>query len=1067
MTGFPVLLATYFATAGISLCSGMHALVARFVGRQGAAYLAFAIVCFCAAGYQLSSAAFYMAQDVARAVRALHWQILSVSLGAVGLYAFVSLYVGRPRLGPGIWVVGVISAAQVLADQLLPLGVRFERMELASPTRLPWGETLGQVTGHSGLGRSIVLFVPFFTLIAWMLRTAAVQYFGGNRSKALMLAACIAMLAASAVAGILIDSGVIRSIYLAGFAFLGFVLLMSVNLGQAQGRAVEELGSERDRLQRVTSQLEASEMRLRLVLKGSNDAWWDWNIVTDERYYSPRGWERLGYVPDELPYDEKLWERLVYPEDRNYSRQMFVEALASGRDNYRFELRMRHKDGHPIPVLSRGHLLRDPQGRAIRVSGTDTDLTETKQAMLALRNEQRLNEQIFANSPMGICIFDKDGQCLAANEAIARQIGATVEQIRAQNFHHIESWRRSGFYEHAIRTLRTGEPTSKIIFVETTFGKNIWMYVNFRLLPDDNTGRLLLMTDDLTEFKLAEQQRKEIQNSYEMLFTHSMEGVLRTMPDGAVLAANPAACEMLGMSEAEVCRRGRTGLLDTSDPRYAPLLEQRRRHGRARGEVRMVRSNGEGFEAEISSAIYHDRDGQALASTMFRDITERKNAEAEAFRLAYIDPLTGLPNRRMLLDRIRLSLESSARSGQIGALLFLDLDDFKRINDARGHSVGDRLLVQVALRLGGLLRAVDLVGRLGGDEFVILINELGRDMEPAARSAMLVAERALDVLESPYVIDNFTYNGTGSIGVTMFPKGRENVDDLLREADTAMYRAKALGRNRISYYESSMQTEVQEHLALEQDLKSAIDAGQIAVYVQPQFDITGGLIGGELLLRWNHAQRGNVPPARFIPVAEQSGLILALGDLVIRQAAETLVRIQACGAGHSLSVNISPRQFRQEDFVERVRDMMAQARAPASRLIFEVTENLLIDDLEVVASRMTALAAMGIRFSIDDFGTGYSSLAYLKRLPLHEIKIDKSFVQDTPADPNDTAIVRSIIAIAKHFRLRVVAEGVETRAQANFLASAECDGLQGFLYAAPMPLQDWLEGQVATLDVAG
>jgi len=439
-----------------------------------------------------------------------------------------------------------------------------------------------------------------------------------------------------------------------------------------------------------------------------------------------------------------------------------------------------------------------------------------------------------------------------------------------------------------------------------------------------------------------------------------------------------------------------------------------------------------------------------------RDITERKQSEARTHQLAYFDTLTGLPNRRMLLDRLDNALAWARNSGQVGALLFIDLDNFKQINDARGHTLGDGLLLQVSQRLSGLIRPGDTVARLGGDEFVLLINEIGTDLESAGRQALLAGEQVRVALEAPYSIKAHAYSSTASIGITLFPKRSEGVEDLLREADTAMYRAKDLGRNRICFYEEAMQADVQERLALEQDLKKAMATGELAAYLQPQVRPDGTVVGGELLMRWSHPVRGSVPPSRFIPVAESSGLILRMGDWMLQQACETLARMQSAQRLVSLSVNVSQRQFRQDDFVERLRAMLELTGAPPGFLVLEVTESLLIEDLDNTIARMTELVRMGLRFSIDDFGTGYSSLAYLKRLPLYELKIDRSFVQDTPDDPNDTAIVQSILSVARHLRLHVVAEGVETRAQADFLTASHCDCLQGYLFGRPEPLAGWL-----------
>ena len=441
-----------------------------------------------------------------------------------------------------------------------------------------------------------------------------------------------------------------------------------------------------------------------------------------------------------------------------------------------------------------------------------------------------------------------------------------------------------------------------------------------------------------------------------------------------------------------------------------------------------------------------------------RDVTERQQAQARTHQLAYFDALTGLPNRRMLLDRLGLALAAARRNGQIGALLFVDLDNFKQINDARGHTLGDQLLAEVARRLTGLLRPGDTVARLGGDEFVLLLQGIATDMATAGRQALAVAERVREALELPYAIDTHLYSSTGSLGITLFPKRAEGVEDLLREADTAMYRAKDLGRNRIRFYEAAMQADVQERLALEQDLKKAMAEGQLAAYIQPQVDAQGTVVGGELLMRWSHPVRGSVPPARFIPIAEASGLILPMGAWMIEKACDAIAQLQRQGMPLSISVNVSQRQFRQEDFVERVRNVLAQTGATPSCLVLEVTESLLIENLDDTIARMTELVHLGVRFSIDDFGTGYSSLAYLKRLPLYELKIDKSFVQDTPDDPSDTAIVQSILSVARHLNLRVVAEGVETQAQADFLAASQCDCLQGYLFYRPEPLGGWLDG---------
>ena len=532
--------------------------------------------------------------------------------------------------------------------------------------------------------------------------------------------------------------------------------------------------------------------------------------------------------------------------------------------------------------------------------------------------------------------------------------------------------------------------------------------------------------------------------------------------DGRIHHYRSARSELLALPPEMLLGRLIT---DVVPPDAAPgcraALQAAHRTGYSAGHQFALEVDGRTHWFELSIARKAVAEGDAPRFiALSRDITERKLAEARTRQLAYFDGLTGLPNRRLLLERMDHALLAAEKTAQVGALLYIDLDNFKQINDARGHNLGDALLMQVAQRLTRLLRPGDTVARLGGDEFVVLVNNVAADMETAGRAALLVAEEVRTALEAPYAIDTHLYSTTGSIGITLFPKRGEGVEDLLREADTAMYRAKDLGRNRIRFYEAAMQADVQERLALEQDLKKAQAEGQISAFVQSQVDASGAVVGGELLMRWEHPARGNVPPSRFIPIAEASGLILRLGDWMIQQACETLARLQAAGQGLSLSVNVSERQFRQDNFVERVRDVLALTGADPSHLILEVTESLLIEHLDDTIARMTEIVRLGVRFSIDDFGTGYSSLSYLKRLPLYELKIDKSFVQDTPDDPNDTAIVQSILSVARHLRLRVVAEGVETRAQADFLIRSECECLQGYLFGRPEPLAVWVGRQL-------
>ncbi|HEX8885558.1 MAG TPA: EAL domain-containing protein [Noviherbaspirillum sp.] len=456
--------------------------------------------------------------------------------------------------------------------------------------------------------------------------------------------------------------------------------------------------------------------------------------------------------------------------------------------------------------------------------------------------------------------------------------------------------------------------------------------------------------------------------------------------------------------------------------------------------------------------FYLDKDGKPeRAVGIVGDITERKQADAEINRLAYFDQLTGLPNRWWLIDHLDTACRQAQADNRVDALLFMDLDHFKRINDVRGHAVGDALLKCMADRIAERLGDRGTAGRLGGDEFVIHIENAAKEFESGREVALRLAHEILLALQAPVEIDGQVYSETASIGVTLFPKGAESANDLLRESDTAMYRAKEAGRNRVVVFETAMHAELEFQLGLEHDLTEALRRDELQLHCQPQIGHVGDLVGAELLLRWTQAERGEISPAVFIPLAEESDLIIRIGGWVIDAACKIEVKTRQQGLTIPLSINISPKQFKHPTFVSQVRDSILATNACATRLIFEVTEGLLIEDIEQIVERMKILGALGIRFSIDDFGTGYSSLSYLKRLPLYELKIDQSFVEGLPIDADDVAIVQSILSIAKHLQLRVVAEGVETKEQADFLINAGCECLQGYLFGRPIAVARFLD----------
>ena len=790
---------------------------------------------------------------------------------------------------------------------------------------------------------------------------------------------------------------------------------------------------------------------------------------------------RFGTDIQELPRAQSITSLTMHDGDLTVIPDTLLEARLQGHESLRLSNPVRFYASAPL-VTPDGHVLgalvvtsRQPGMLNAEQRLTLKSLAQQVIIQLELRKKNRalhaersMKDLILDTSPVGIFIFAEDGAVVEVNAAAALLTGGTREQLLAQNFHAVQALKASGLYDCGMRALQTNAPTTAVLHHHSTFGKDAWLMVNFSVLSSDTGRRLLMLASDISELKRADRAARDSLQLLDSL-TQRVPGVLyqfRMFPDGraTVPFANKGLAEIYEMDPAEVQDDAWPALNrthpDDMDAFLASIKQSAETLQPWSMEFRVMLPR-QGLRWRQGSAMPERLDdGSVLWHGYISDITDRKAAEERTTQLAYFDPLTGLPNRAQLLDRIESAVTAAARNGRYGALLFLDLDNFKRINDARGHSVGDLVLRRVGERISGVLRTCDLVARLGGDEFVVLLTDLAPDHETAGQAATAIAERVREVLDQPCEIDGGIYSLSGSIGFTLFPKADEKIEDLLREADTAMYRAKESGRNQIACFVVDMQAEVEERLAIEQDLKTAVGNGQVRAYVQSQVDAAGRVTGGEILLRWNHPVRGFIPPARFIPIAEESGIIHELGAWVLRQACEALARLQEAGSGLCLSVNISPRQFRQDAFVERVCEILSETGAPADRLVFEVTEGLLIENWKAAASRMAELNALGVRFSIDDFGTGYSSLAYLRRLPLHELKIDRSFVQETPHDADDMAIVQSILSVARHLKLRVVAEGVENAAQANCLLASGCDCLQGYFFARPEPMGDWISAWI-------
>ncbi|MDD3355096.1 EAL domain-containing protein [Zoogloea sp.] len=533
--------------------------------------------------------------------------------------------------------------------------------------------------------------------------------------------------------------------------------------------------------------------------------------------------------------------------------------------------------------------------------------------------------------------------------------------------------------------------------------------------------------------------------------------------EGRVTYWNPAAERLFGFTTAEIHGQDAHSLIMPAH--YLQRFQQGFSHFRRTGhgpiigqavEMQGRRKDGSEFplELSISSLQYH---GRWHAIGILRDVTARKEAEQQIEHLAFYDGLTTLPNRRLLLDRLRLARAECLQDGSHGALVFIDLDNFKLLNDTSGHEAGNQLLREVAQRLLKCAGETNSVARPGADEFVVLLRNLSSHEPDAATQAKILGETIMERLNQPYLLDGRSHHSTPSVGITLFGQGVETEEELLKQADIAMYQAKAAGRNTLRFFDPDMQAALAARADLENALRAALEKNELILHYQAQVGVDERISGAEALIRWLRPGHGLISPNQFIPLAEETGLILPLGIWVLRAACQQLQRWSTDARTQELclAINVSARQFRHPNFVSQVQFALASSGAPASRLKLELTESLVLDDVDDTIRKMRALRTVGVHFSMDDFGTGYSSLAYLTRLPLDQLKIDQSFVRKLPGSPGDAAVVQTIISLTHGLNLRVIAEGVETEAQRRFLERCGCNHWQGYLFSTPEPLAEF------------
>ncbi|NVZ53475.1 EAL domain-containing protein [Pseudomonas sp. B6002] len=779
----------------------------------------------------------------------------------------------------------------------------------------------------------------------------------------------------------------------------------------------------------------------------------------------------LGYNKAELQQmGEYFWEILLHPEDAEHYHDLRQQQRQAGYSTQlQCQLRFRHRNNQWRRFEIREQALaRDKTAVVTRIIGVAKDVTDQIEASESLRDSEQRYRMLAESISDVICSTDSQLALNYISPSVSAVLGYDVDWVFKNGWQSIiaNPQQLSGIYSLVERVSRALGDTAALNQLRDEVQTQLFLFdclrADGRKVPIEL--RLVLVWDEHGAFEgilgvgrdISQQRRAEKDlRMAATVFEHSTSAILITDPAGYIVQANEAFSRVSGYAVSDVLDQ-LPNMLTVDEQQEAHLryvLKQLHQHSTWEGEVWLKRRNGEHYPAWVGiTAVFDDEGDLASYVCFFSDISERKASEQRIHRLAYYDALTHLPNRTLFQDRLHTALQSAERQKSWVVLMFLDLDRFKPINDSLGHAAGDRMLKEMATRLLGCVAEDDTVARMGGDEFTLLLQpRVSREM--ALNRAIHVAEQILASLVKPFVLEGREFFVTASIGIALSPQDGNELSQLMKNADTAMYHAKERGKNNFQFYQADMNASALERLELESDLRHALDQNEFVLYYQPQFSGDGKrLTGAEALLRWRHPRRGLVPPGDFIPVLEELGLVVDVGDWVLSEACRQLktwhqnkVRVP------KVSVNISARQFSDGQLGERIATILKDTGLPPACLELELTESILMREVNEAMQILDSLKNLGLSIAVDDFGTGYSSLNYLKQFPIDVLKIDRTFVDGLPSGEQDAQIARAIIAMAHSLNLAVIAEGVETHEQLDFLREHGCDEVQGYLFGRPMP----------------
>lgn len=811
--------------------------------------------------------------------------------------------------------------------------------------------------------------------------------------------------------------------------------------GSRKGLVV--VGRDATERRRAEAALQEKSRQIISLLESTTDAYLavdrHWHIT----YFNAEA-ERLLEVPRQEALGQELWD--VAPELASSFYKRFAQALTR-QQREQFE-------GYypPLQKFFETHLYPSAEGLWVFFR----DVTERRRNEAALRENSTRSQAVLQNILDGIVTIDGNGVVTAFNHAAEQIFGYEAADIVGRSVTLLMPEPYRSQHDAFVRRYLTARDsaqalgrTREIVGLRKD-GSSFPLEISLSEATQHDQPLFIAVLRDLTERRAAEENMRLAAK----VFDNSVEGLLVTDTSGRIVRVNRAFSTITGYAEEEII--GKTPAMLKSgrhdEDFYQTMWARLRAEGKWQGEIWNRRKNGEVYPEWLSINMLPDASGQVSHYVgIFSDITEKKEAEQRIYHLAYYDPLTELPNRTMFHGRLLQAMAEAKRNRRMLALLYIDLDRFKNINDTLGHFIGDELLKEAARRLSTHVRECDTVARLGGDEFVIMLTDVHHETD-----IVHIAQQALTAMGAAFQLQGHEVFVTTSVGISVYPQDAQTLDDMIKYADTAMYHAKEAGRNNYQFYRSEMNASAFERLVMENSLRRALERGEFQLYYQPQNALRDGhIVGVEALLRWHHPDLGMVMPSQFIPVLEETGMIVQVGEWVLRSACNQIAAWQGMDLGPlRVAVNLSPRQFCQSNLLQTVRDALKHSGADAAWLELEITESSLMGNAEASASMLRKLKELGISLSVDDFGTGYSSLSYLKRFPIDTLKIDQSFVRDVNSNADDAAIAGTIIAMGHSLNLHVLAEGVETVEQLQFLREQECDQVQGYLFSKPVPAEE-------------